>query len=177
MKIVVLSGSPHRHGTTSRLADAFIKGARSAGHEVTRFDTAFMEVHPCCACDTCQSGDKPCVYPDDMGRIAAALAESEGVVLVTPIYYYGICAQLKVVIDRFYAIEPVIRRNQKTAFLTAMSDDQPATVSAANASYRAAVAWLGWKDGGIVNAFGCTTAGDLEGTEYEARAFELGRTF
>ena len=44
MKIVVLTGSPHRNGTSSYLANKFIEGATEAGHEVTRFDAAFEDV-------------------------------------------------------------------------------------------------------------------------------------
>lgn len=89
--------------------------------------------------------------------------------------YYGICTQLKTVIDRFYAIEPAIRRGQKTAFITAMADDRPETVNAANASYKAAIGWMEWKDCGIVNAFGCTTVEDLAGKDYGAQAYALGK--
>lgn len=31
MKIVVLTGSPHRHGTSALLADEFIRGAKESG--------------------------------------------------------------------------------------------------------------------------------------------------
>ena len=55
MKIVVLSGSPHKHGTTSKLVDSFIAGAEAAGHEVVGFDTSFMKIHPCIACEKCHT--------------------------------------------------------------------------------------------------------------------------
>ena len=176
MKIVILSGSPHKHGTTSKLVDSFFKGAEEAGHEIVRFDTAFLKVHPCIACETCHGEKGACVFQDDMVGIGDALSESDCVVLATPIYYYGICSQLKTVIDRFYAIEPKIRRNQKAAFITAMADDVRESVNAANNSYRAAIGWLGWKDCGILNAFECSTPDDLEGTDYEQKAYELGKT-
>ena len=41
MKIVMLTGSPHRKGTSALLADEFIAGAAAKGHTVIRFDTAF----------------------------------------------------------------------------------------------------------------------------------------
>lgn len=66
MKIVVLSGSPHKKGTSSALADAFIQGAQEAGHEIFRFDAAFQDVHPCIACERCHKTDKGCAFQDDM---------------------------------------------------------------------------------------------------------------
>lgn len=175
MKIVVLSGSPHKNGTTAKLLESFIKGAEDAGNEVVRFDTAFMDVHPCIACDKCQtSADAVCVYKDDMVKIGNELATADCIAFVTPIYYYGLCTQIKTVIDRFYAIESKIRKGQKTVFISAMADDRPETVLPANDSYKAIVNWLEWNDAGIVNAFNCTTAADLEGTSYEEEAYKLG---
>ena len=52
MKVTIITGSAHRHGTTAALADAFERGAREAGHDVFRFDAAFKSVHPCIGCDT-----------------------------------------------------------------------------------------------------------------------------
>lgn len=176
MKIVVLSGSPHKAGTTAKLVDCFIRGAESAGHEIIRFDTAFMNVHPCIACEKCHAAeDSVCAFRDDMVAIGKELANADCVALASPIYYYGVCAQLKAVVDRFYAIEPAIRHNQKSVWITAMADARPETVEAANAWYKAATGWLEWQDCGILNAFACTTAEDLRGTDYEERAYQLGR--
>ena len=46
MHIVVITGSPHRNGTTAALADAFIEGAREAGHDIFRFDAAKEKYPP-----------------------------------------------------------------------------------------------------------------------------------
>ena len=51
MYIVMITGSPHRHGTSALLADEFIRGATESGHTVFRFDAAFECVHPCIGCD------------------------------------------------------------------------------------------------------------------------------
>ena len=55
MKVLVITGSPHKNGTTAALAEQFIAGAKAAGHEVTRFDAAFKQVHPCIACEKCHT--------------------------------------------------------------------------------------------------------------------------
>jgi len=49
MQIVVITGSPHKNGSSSLLADRFIQGSIEAGHSVERFDAAFMNIHPCLA--------------------------------------------------------------------------------------------------------------------------------
>lgn len=67
MNIVVLTGSPHRNGTTSVLTEEFIKGAESKGHNVFRFDAAFHDIHPCQGCDACGMNG-PCVQKDDIEK-------------------------------------------------------------------------------------------------------------
>lgn len=88
MKIVVITGSPHRHGTSALLADRFIQGAREAGHEIFRFDAAFQDLHPCLGCDRCRQGDKVCVWKDDMTGLNPHLLAADMIVFASPIYYY-----------------------------------------------------------------------------------------
>ena len=47
MYIVMITGSPHRHGTSALLADEFIRGATESGHAVFRFDAAFEFLNVC----------------------------------------------------------------------------------------------------------------------------------
>ena len=52
MRIVVLEGSPNRHGSSNMLADEFIRGAKEAGHTVKVIDAAHADLHPCTGCGT-----------------------------------------------------------------------------------------------------------------------------
>ena len=61
MKILVITGSPHRRGTSMLLADEFSAGAEAAGHKVIRFDAASSRIEPCRACDYCRSHDTECI--------------------------------------------------------------------------------------------------------------------
>ena len=63
MHIVVITGSPHKQGTSFLLAQKFIRGATEAGHTVFRFDAAFEKVHPCIGCDACAANlMRPAIY-------------------------------------------------------------------------------------------------------------------
>ena len=46
MKVVIITGSAHKNGTTAYLTEQFINGAEEAGHEIFRFDAAYKEIHP-----------------------------------------------------------------------------------------------------------------------------------
>ena len=123
MKIVMITGSPHRHGTSALLADAFIQGAQEAGHTVFRFDAAFQELHPCRACERCHNTDKGCIYKDGMEELNPHLLEADLVAFASPIYYYDWSAQLKLAIDRFYANSTALRTPKKAVLLLTMEDD------------------------------------------------------
>ena len=45
--ILVLTGSPRCGGNSDRMADAFIRGAQTAGHTVTKISTAQLHVQGC----------------------------------------------------------------------------------------------------------------------------------
>ena len=106
MHILVITGSPHKRGTSALLVDAFLEGATAAGHQVERFDSAFAAVAPCKACDFCRSHGEQCTQKDDMEALWPKLLQADLVVLATPLYYFGFSAQLKAVLDRFYAKTP-----------------------------------------------------------------------
>lgn len=106
MKITVLNGSPHLDGATADMISAFIRGAEEAGHTVTLFNTAHMNIHGCMGCDYCRNQEKGvCVQKDDMQKIYPEILSSEMVVFASPIYYFTLSAQLQAAIHRTYAID------------------------------------------------------------------------
>lgn len=175
MKIVVLTGSPRRNGNTNYLADRFIAGAQEKGHEVFRFDCAAHKVNGCMACNRCGM-DGDCVLKDDFSIVRPHLIEADMVVFVTPMYYFGFSAQIKSVIDRFYAINGRIKgAPKKTAFLMAYANTGEKDAEAMRVHYQILVDYLGWTDMGSVIAPGVWTAGTIRNTKYGDEAYRLGR--
>ena len=177
MKITVITSSPHKHGTSALLADEFIRGASESGHEVFRFDTAFEKVSPCLACDKCKDSNTGCVQMDSMEKLNPYLLTADTVVFVTPLYYYGMSAQLKTVIDRFYANNSGLLGSGKSTILMATSYDAfDWTMKALEAHYQTIIRYLEWKDAGILFATGCGSREDIEQTEFPAMAYQMGKT-
>ena len=118
MKIIVLMGSPNRTGSTGILVEQFKKGAEEAGHSVEVIDVCHADIHPCIGCVKC-GYEGPCVQKDDVSMIRKKLLASDMVVFATPLYYYGMSAQLKTVVDRFCAYNSSLNsRHLKSALLT-----------------------------------------------------------
>jgi len=175
MKVLVLTGSPHLKGTTALLADEFCTGVKEAGHQVVRFETAKLDVHPCIGCYHCRKNDGKCVYDDDMSQIYPHLLTADAVGLVTPLYYFGMTAQLKRTIDRFFSVNPVLRDTPKKLFLIAAGNDKDDwAMDALKAQFQVMCRYLHWQEGGMVLAFGASTRQDIENSQYQTMARNLG---
>ncbi len=136
MKVTVITGSPHKNGTSALLADEFIHGAQDAGWETFRFDAAFEQVAPCLGCDRCGIGMAPCVQKDAMQKLMPELMNSEAIALVTPLYYFGFSAQIKRVIDRFYACNYKLTGGKKVFLLATAYDQNSWTMEALTVHYQ-----------------------------------------
>ena len=175
MNIVMLTGSPHKNGTSSLLADRFAEGAREKGHSVARFDTAFMKIGPCLGCNHCRSQNGVCVQQDDMNTILPALLEAQLVAFVTPLYYWDMTAQLKAAVDRFFAADRALKKETKGAVLLAVCNSkQPWAMDAVKEHYKAILRHLSWEDRGILLAQGMGTRADIDASDYPDRAKALG---
>ena len=175
MKILVLTGSPRKGGNSNTLADNFIRGAEEAGHQVFRFDAAFKEVHPCIGCNKCGMNG-PCIFKDDFEFVRQHIVDADMVVFATPMYYFGISAQLKAVIDRFYAINGQIHRPKKAVLIVTYADNSLEKENVIINHYKVLLNYLGWQDAGQIIAAGVWPVGAVNNTDYPRRAYELGKS-
>ena len=176
MKILVITGSPHRRGTSMLLADEFSAGAEAAGHKVIRFDAASSRIEPCRACDYCRSHDTEFIQKDDMVYLRDDLLEADAIAFVTPLYYFGMSAQLKRVIDRFYALNDALRTPKRALLLATCGDTETWVADALQAHYEALCRYLRWQDCGRIIAIGAYTRSDIETSDYPGRARRLGES-
>ncbi len=174
MKIVVLQGSPNKKGSTHILADCFRQGAEAAGHTVEMIDAAHANIHPCTGCVHC-GYEGPCVQKDDVEEIRKKILEADMLVFATPLYYYGMSAQLKILIDRFCAFNSSIqRKGMKSALLTVAWNSDSWTFEALEAHYKTLVRYLNLTDMGMVLGYGCGTPSMTEHSKFPQQAYQLG---
>lgn len=174
-KIVIVSSSPRLGGNSDLLCDAVAEGAKAAGKEVVKLNTALLHVEPCHGCDYCMEHGGVCIMEDDMGLILKELETAEAVVLATPVYFFSVAAQLKAVIDRCYAGYKRLGF-KKLALIATSANGKPDAMDGCVATYKGFLrCFPGAEDGGQILATGVWKKGDVEGKEYIEQARELGR--
>ena len=103
MRVLGIYGSPRKKGNTDTMLDAFLEGAESAGATIDRLYA--RDIHPagCVGCGGCDKKGH-CVVDDDMTGVYPLLEQSARIVVASPVYFYGVTGQLKLVIDRTQAL-------------------------------------------------------------------------
>lgn len=99
MKIVIINGSA-RKGNTLRAIDAFIQGA-SKKNEIEIIQPDKLQIAPCKGCGACQCLNG-CVDQDDTNSTIDKIADADMILFATPVYWWGMSAQLKLIIDKCY---------------------------------------------------------------------------
>jgi len=99
MKVVAFFGSPRIHGNTDLLLEETLKPVRAAGHEVVEFRLNFMNIKPCQNCGGCEKSGV-CIVPDAMTEVYDAIRTADRVILASPIFFFGLSGQTKIMIDR-----------------------------------------------------------------------------
>lgn len=174
-KVLILSSSPRKNGNSAALCQQFAKGAEEAGHQVEIVDVARKKIAPCLGCNACYANGGNCVQKDDMAKIREKMLAADVIVLASPIYFYSMTAQLKLVIDRTYAFYQELAGKEFYFLITCGGPgvEYTETMVAALRGFTCCVP--GAKEVGILCGVGVSEIGEIRDTDTFFRAFELGR--
>jgi len=180
MRILVISGSPRGISCTEghersfidlprpggavepvpvdscseRLADAFIEGAREAGHECVKQTLhKLRHIEPCRACYGCVKTGK-CVLQDDMQVLYPEFDRADGVLFVSPLYYATLPAQLLAVVNRLYPywIDGIRYPKLKGVGVIGVCADFGQSWDLFDRTWRSIFGEIGWPEKGIIHA-------------------------
>lgn len=177
--IVILNGSPRKNGNTSALVKAFTEGAKKSGNNVTEFFLDRMNIHGCKGCFGGHSSKEcPCVQKDDMNKIYPAIRDCNVVVLDTPLYYWNMSGQLRIVMDRLFALEEndgdFLRGNNRACALLIVAEEYDFESIMFHVDNL--MQYLRWKNLGHVLAGGNRNIGEINGKPELQKAFDLGQS-
>lgn len=173
-KVLVISTSPRKGGNSDTLADAFLRGALEAGNNVEKVSLADQSIAFCTGCLSCQNTQR-CIIHDAADAIAQKMLTADTLVFATPIYYYGMCGQMKTMLDRANPLYSADYRFRDIYLLAAAAEEDEHTVDGA------VIGLQGWvacfekaRLAGTVFAGGVTSAGDIQNHPALKTAYEMG---
>ncbi|MBC8532685.1 flavodoxin family protein [Yeguia hominis] len=133
MKVLAINGSPHANGNTACALEAAAEALHAEGIETEILHIGHKLIHGCTACEQCHTLGK-CVFDNDpVNEAAEKMAQADGILLASPVYYAGIAGTMKSFLDRvFYtrgssfrhkvgASIAVVRRSGGTATLQGLN--------------------------------------------------------
>lgn len=175
MKVLAICASPRKGGNSDVLCDQFLKGAAENGNEVKKINLAGMNISPCTACYGCTKSHW-CVKNDDMEQIQQELICADVIVLATPVYFYSMDAQMKIMIDRCLPRYREIK-NKEFYYIITAADPEHSAADETIAGLRGYLRCLpGAKEKGIIYGTGTWDKGDVYRHPSFENACAMGKT-
>jgi multimeric flavodoxin WrbA len=103
LKVLGISCSPRKGGNTEILVSEALAGAKEEGANIELLKIHEMKIAACDGCTTCQESGE-CRIKDDMQKVYKKLLTADGIILGSPVYFWSISAQTKILMDRTYAL-------------------------------------------------------------------------
>ena len=101
LKVLGILGSARKGGNSGLLLQAVLDGIKNAGNDIEMelIRLSKMKIRPCLNCGGCDE-DGICVQKDDMDELYEKLLTYDLIILSSPIYFMGLSAWTKAMIDR-----------------------------------------------------------------------------
>jgi len=102
MKVLLINGSPNEFGCTYTALSEAAEAMKKQGVETEILQIGKKPVSGCIDCKACKKTGK-CVFDDLANVIADKIAEADGVIIGTPVYFAGANGTLCALLDRAFA--------------------------------------------------------------------------
>lgn len=154
MKILGINTSPRVPSNAKIALEKALDAAKAEGAEVEIIDTNKLNISPCQGCNYCKAHDGKCVVDDDMQPIYKAIEEADGIIFASPVYFFDITAQMKIVVDRLYAYfqSPYMEKfgTKKVSFIITQGTPDPEAFKATLETQFGAFKFLGFELGDLI---------------------------
>lgn len=172
---MVLCTGLRRNGNSHQMAQAFAKGAAEAGHEVKHICLLDKKTGCCIGCQACQK-TKKCVIRDDAADIVQRMKKADVIAFATPVYFYGMCGNMKNFLDRTYPLYTDDYCFRDIYLLAAAGEDMETTVKGTVEGLKG---WIRCFDqarlADVIFAGGVLEKGEIEGHPALEQAYHAGK--
>lgn len=141
MKIVIINGSA-RKGNTLSAINAFIEGAKTK-NDIEVIQPEKLHIAPCKGCGACQC-HKGCVDQDDTNPTVDKIVAADMILFATPVYWWGVTAQLKQVIDKCYCRGAQIKGKKIGLIVTGGDDVDSVQYEIISKQFECMAEYLSW---------------------------------
>lgn len=117
-----------------------------------------------------------CFQEDDMQLIYEKLTDAEILVIASPVYFYGISAQLKAVVDRLHTPMRNKFKIKKMVLLLVAGAALPSVFDAIKVQYQLILDFFKLENAGMVLVREMREKGEIKGNPALEEARELGRS-
>lgn len=101
MKVLLFNGSPNVHGNTAFALEQMLSVFAENGVDAELIQVGSKSIRGCIGCRKCHTTGK-CVFDDLVNEVAPKLAQADGVVVASPVYYAGPNGTLISFLDRLF---------------------------------------------------------------------------
>jgi multimeric flavodoxin WrbA len=102
MKVIGINASPRKTANTQTLVESILNGATERGAETRLVNLRELKINGCLGCEGCKKHLGKCVQKDDLTILLQEMTTYDAIVMGTPVYWYHVTAQLKMLVDRLY---------------------------------------------------------------------------
>lgn len=103
MKVIGINASPRKKANTQTLVEAVLAGAAQTGAQTRLVNLRELTINGCIGCEGCKNKLGHCVQKDDLSPLLREMTAYDAIVLGTPVYWYQVTAQFKMLVDRLYS--------------------------------------------------------------------------
>ena len=104
-KIIIIDGGPRRNMNTAKLLQSFAEGTKSASKDievktVRLYDLDYKGCMSCMACKIKGKAQNICRFQDALVSLLEEIAQADGLVLGSPIYFGEVTGQMRAFLER-----------------------------------------------------------------------------
>lgn len=103
MKVIGINASPRKGANTQTLVEAILAGAALEGAHTRLVNLRELDINGCIGCEGCKKHLGKCVQKDDMTPLLQEMTAYDAIVMGTPVYWFHVTAQFKMLVDRLYS--------------------------------------------------------------------------
>ena len=100
-KVLLINGSPHRHGCTATALEEMIRVFNDVSVETELIHIGGQSIRGCVSCGNCRKTGK-CAFDDQVNEVAIKFREADGLVVGSPVYYGSPNGTLLSFLDRLF---------------------------------------------------------------------------